>query len=106
MEGTLIFPDLQEQCKLVAPEHHAAFIEEVQYELICCVRAAQRAVQPRVLFNKVREAGSQVILEFEVFDLEKPHSTSMNWHGQNTSQWVYAGAVVYDKESGRVSRHH
>ena len=106
MEGILTFPNLEDQCKLVASEHRATFVREVERELLYCVQAAQEAVRPRVLFSPVREAGSQIILEFAVFDLEEPFESSYNWHGQNTSQWMYAGAVVYNKESGRVSSHH
>ena len=50
-----------------------------------------------------RIAGSQYILEFSIVDKGKEYKDTVNWHGQNTSQWVFAGCIlVQDK---RVSIH-
>jgi len=107
MEGTLTFPSLENQCASVATGHRAAFAAEIERELLACVQAAQSAVKPKILFRPARVAGDQVLVEFEVFDLDKEYdSRECSWRGQNTSQWVYAGCVLYDEESSEISSHH
>ena len=55
------------------------------------------------VFHRFRTAGTQHIAEFSIYNLDKPKGNSVNWHGQNTSQWVFAGGLlVQDK---RVSIH-
>ena len=54
-------------------------------------------------FNPWRNAGSQYIAEWGVKDLRKELKESINWHGQNTSQWLFAGALCV--QDGRVSIH-
>ena len=54
-------------------------------------------------FSPWRTAGSQYIAEWAVRDLRKTKSEKINWHGQNTSQWLYAGALCV--QDGRVSIH-
>ena len=49
---------------------------------------------------------TQLVVHFSVFDLGKERKDEVNWHAQNTSQWVYAGAIVIDKQTGRISSHH
>lgn len=73
-------------------------------ELFQCLKEAPRAQEPHIFFNPVRTAGSQRIWEFGVNDLAKPRTDQINWHGQNTSQWLYAGGIVL--QDGRVSRNH
>lgn len=47
----------------------------------------------------------QLICEVAVNDSGKPFdANAINWHGQNTSRWLYAGAIVY--QDGRISTHH
>lgn len=57
--------------------------------------------------------GSQMIANFSVKDLDKQDDPQkVNWHLQNTSQWVYAGGLVVDKhaiargDERVVSTHH
>ena len=57
--------------------------------------------------------GSQMIAHFSVKDLSKQDDPQqVNWHLQNTSQWVYAGGLVVDKyaisrgDKRVVSTHH
>jgi len=61
--------------------------------------------EPKIDFSFVpfRQAGSQYIAEWAVSDRRKKHKESVNWHGQNTSQWLYAGCLLVD--NGRVSIH-
>ena len=76
-------------------------------EVKMMLRYALQAKEPRVILSPFRNAGSQFISEFEVLDLFKDNNPGqMNWHGQNTSQWVYAGCILYDRVDNRVSRHH
>lgn len=61
----------------------------------------------------VNAGSSQMIANFSVKDLTKQDDPNqVNWHLQNTSQWVYAGALVIDKYAFErkdkcvVSTHH
>jgi len=61
---------------------------------------------PRLSFvlNEFRKAGSQYIAEWSITDHNKEHRPeAMNWHGQNPSQWLYAGCILV--QDGRVSIH-
>jgi len=67
---------------------------------------AQTAQQPLVYLGLGHTAGSQFIIDFAISDLALAARNAYNWHGQNTSQWLYAGAIVYDKEDKSFSAHH
>jgi hypothetical protein len=54
-------------------------------------------------FSPFRQAGSQYIAEWAVSNLLKEHKEKYNFHGQNTSQWLYAGCLLV--QDGRVSIH-
>ena len=62
------------------------------------------------LFRK--GGGSQWVAEFAVNNLSIPRTNSYNWHFQNTSQWVYAGCILFDERSFKedsdyiISTHH
>jgi len=74
------------------------------YELInyaCTAREPEIVMRP---WRKAGEVTDQYIWEFYVNDLAIPVRESHNWHGQNTSQWKYSGAIVL--YGGEVSRHH
>jgi hypothetical protein len=58
--------------------------------------------KPFVFFPSFNRNG---LTQFEVKNLGEPIKDMYNWHGQNTSQWVYAGAIYVDK-NGHVSTHH
>jgi hypothetical protein len=62
---------------------------------------------------EVNAGGSQMVANFSVKDLTKEDDPNkVNWHLQNMSQWVYAGAIVVDKhaiargDERVVSTHH
>jgi hypothetical protein len=82
----------------------AAFGEE----FFTCISEAARVPEPKemvIIFNPMRVAGTQYIWEFEVKNLIKPDDPrKINWHGQDTSQWAYAGCILL--QNGRVSRNH
>ena len=66
---------------------------------------AEQSYDPKIIMNTFREAGSQSICEFSVLDLKKEHKPGqVNFHLQNTSQWLYAGAIVV--HDNKVSSHH
>ncbi|KXH69778.1 MAG: hypothetical protein AM326_01520 [Candidatus Thorarchaeota archaeon SMTZ-45] len=96
--------DVPEELVDQVNEHlRVAYEEEVK--LMC--RYALKAKLPEIILHPFRTAGSQHIAEFEVKDRAKPDDPSrMNFHMQNTSQWVYAGCILYDERDSRVSRHH
>ena len=80
-----------------------AYHEEVKFML----RYGLQAERPKLILDHFRLSGSQWIANFEVRDLEKKDiPTQINFHMQNTSQWVYAGCILYDQRDNRVSRHH
>jgi len=54
-------------------------------------------------FAPFRQTGSQYIAEWAVSNRRKEYKETINWHGQNTSQWLYAGAMLV--QDGRVSIH-
>ena len=67
-------------------------------------RNSERAKKPKVILRPFRLTGTQFIAEFEVKDLAISETNAYNWHGQNTSQWVYAGCICV--QDGVVSAHH
>lgn len=62
-------------------------------------------LEPQLVYSfaPFRHAGSQNIAEWAVSDHRKQHKEAYNWHGQNTSRWLYAGCLLVD--NGRVSIH-
>jgi len=76
----------------------------VAHELETMIQYAAQAMEPQIVLQDYRKAGEQYIWEFFVNDLETPKADQYNWHGQNTSQWKYAGAIVL--QNREVSRHH
>jgi len=67
-------------------------------------RYIEQAEQPQAGLQPFRSAGSQLIAELWVNDLGKPKKDQVNWHLQNTSQWLYAGCILID--NNQVSTHH
>jgi len=76
----------------------------VAVELATMIGYDKEAQKPEIMLSEGRKEGSQYIWEFYVNDLAKPVRDACNFHGQNTSQWLYAGAIVL--QNGRVSSHH
>lgn len=86
------------------PDNPAEFWEYVAWELSQLITFATQAEQPEITFAKFRKAGEQYIWEFWLNDLALPKKEQYNWHGQNTSQWKYAGAIAL--QSGHVTSCH
>jgi hypothetical protein len=80
----------------------AAYDRELQALLHYAL--APDCAEPEVILSGWRIAGSQHIAEFAVSDLALPVRQRYNFHGQNTSRWKYAGAIVV--QNGEVSTHH
>jgi len=85
-------------------EEEVRFWQSVAHELAQMMRCASQVENAEVVLNDVRQAGSQYIWEFYVNDLSLPRAEAYNWHGQNVSQWLYAGGLLLN--DGRVSLHH
>jgi hypothetical protein len=49
--------------------------------------------------------GNSLIANFWVNDLSIPAADRHNWHGQNVSQWKYAGCILISADNS-VSCHH
>lgn len=87
------------------PKDMAEFWNSVAYEMANLMNYAKDAKgEAQIVFHPYRKAGEQYIWEFFVNDLAIPSGDKHNWHGQNTSQWLYAGGMVL--QNGRVSLHH
>ena len=85
-------------------EEELNFWRAVAWELSQLMQYGSHAVEPSIALSEFRRAGEQYIWEFWVNDLAMLRRDAYNWHGQNTSQWCYAGAIVLQK--GRVSTNH
>lgn len=86
------------------PKNEAKFWQALAWELSKLMEYGSQAVEPEIVLSEVRRAGTQYIWEFWVNDLSLPLRGAYNWHGQNVSQWLYAGAIAL--ENGEVSSHH
>jgi len=80
------------------------FWKAVAWELSQLLKYGLHAREPEIVLTDFRKAGSQYIWEFYVNDLSLPKSDSFNFHGQNVSQWRYAGCILLS--AGSVSTHH
>ena len=80
------------------------FWRSVAYEMAELLKHASAVENAQVVFTDMRKAGSQYIWEFYVNNLDLSISNTYNWHGQNTSQWIYAGGLLL--QNGKVSLHH
>jgi len=83
------------------------FLQCFRRELSWCVAEALRATEGEVLFSDLQvpsQANGQYSMNFEVFDRSRAQRNAFNFHGQNTSQWLYAGCILY--QEGEVSTHH
>jgi len=98
-----LLKDLPEEEHPVGDEL-VSFWKYVAFELNQLLRYASQAQNPDVVLTEGRKAGSQFVWEFWVNDLALPREDHYNWHGHNTSQWLYAGAIVVTDR--RVSSHH
>jgi len=93
--------------ELQTPELRSALLAAYQSELsaMVCHALTSDCLLPRIVMKPWRQTERQHILEFVVSDLHVDvNPNSVNFHGQNTSQWRYAGAIVV--EGNCVSRHH
>ena len=86
------------------PKDPADFWRVIAEELATMIVYAKDAQKPEIMLSEGRKEGDQYIWEFYVNDLAMPVKREYNWHGQNTSQWLYAGAIVL--QNGEVSSHH
>jgi len=103
-------PHLFSMMENVRPEDRPEGAEElhfwksVAWELSQMMKYGSNAEQPEIVLSDMRKASTQYIWEFWVNDLSITLQSQYNWHGQNVSQWKYAGAILL--QNGRVSTHH
>ncbi len=101
-------PEFHTLLEKVPPEDLPKSTEQwwssVAWELTQLMKYGAQATEPQIVLNEVRKAGNQYLWEFYVNDLSKKREALYNFHGQNTSQWLYAGAIVL--QDGEVSLHH
>jgi len=76
------------------------------YELSSMINYAKNVNKPQITLQTFVKNGSQWISDFSVKDLEKEVKDQFNFHSQNTSQWVYAGCILFDEKDNSISTHH
>lgn len=88
----------------------ADLMDKYVYVVFSCARYhVPDKYHTEIVISPLYKAGDDYQCMFQVFDRSKkddPHR--INWHGQNMSQWLFAGAIVMSpKDDGtyRVSVH-
>jgi len=76
------------------------------YEVLAMLSCTIDKEDVEINFSPFRNTGNQYVATFSVIDKNLPKSNSYNMHLQNTSQWLYAGALVYDPKTNEISSHH
>ena len=109
MEANLDISTLTDLLESLPPDQTTDdLVSEIKaaYSLELCrlIEYANQAEKPMIFLQPFRKQGDQFIAVFSVNDLAKPKAEKYNWHGQNTSQWVYAGCILV--QDGKVSLHH
>ena len=66
---------------------------------------SSKAEKPDAHLFPFNVEGNSLIANFWVNDLSIPCSDRHNWHGQNVSQWKYAGCILISADNS-VSCHH
>ena len=96
-----------DKSQLLTPLEAVAFCQTYQRAITHCKNYAKDGTENvQINFFPLREAGYQVILEGEVKDLGKPYDpSSFNFHGSNTSQWLFGFGLVFDTERRDFSIH-
>ena len=85
-------------------EEEVEFWRLLSWELAYMIKTASQVESAQIALNNCRRAGDQFIFEFFVNDLSLKRAGELNWHGQDTSRWLYAGCIKV--EAGRVTAHH
>jgi len=76
------------------------------YELSSMINYSKNINKPQITLQTFIKNGSQWVSDFSVKDLEKEVKDQFNFHFQNTSQWVYAGCILFDEKDNSISTHH
>ena len=74
--------------------------------LASMINECKDAIKPVVymgLFSQ--DDHHQKICNWSASDNNRPVENSYNFHGQNTSRWLYAGCLLYDVENNTFSIH-
>jgi len=86
------------------PEDEGKLWKALALELSSLLEYGANTQEPEIVLTTFKQHGSQFIAEFWINDLSVPKANKMNFHGQNTSQWKYAGAILV--QNREVSLHH
>ena len=102
-------PDINAEVRKLPTGHKCRdqFLQSFRYELSYCITRVLGAVEGEVVFSDLQipsQENGQYVMTFEVFDRSKPRENAYNFHGQNVSQWIYAGCILY--QNGKVITHH
>ena len=63
------------------------------------------AIKPVIYMGLFDNGGNQRICNWSASDNNRPIENSYNFHGQNTSRWLYAGCLLYDVRDNTFSIH-
>lgn len=74
-----------------------------QQVITSLVREVSGCIEPKLYLGYFSKSGDQLIANWSVSDMAKPKEDHYNLHGQNISQWSYAGCVLI--QNGIVSIH-
>ena len=113
MKAELLVATLQEILEafeaadvLLLDNSYDELIQMYGRELSMMFGYAKHATKPSIFLGLPSFSERQCTIHFSVSDLAIPKENKFNWHLQNTSQWLYAGAIVYDKTDGSLSSHY
>jgi hypothetical protein len=74
------------------------------YEINQLIYYSRNAIEPLIVLYPFAKKGDQFVADFWAKDLALPEKEQYNFHGQNVSQWLYAGCIMV--QYGEVSAHH
>jgi hypothetical protein len=75
-------------------------LKAYQFELMYIIKQAQEAEKSHdvsIFMGKFPEGDQIAFFEIRLTDVPM-NEKQVNWHGQNTSQWAYAGCIQVSKE--------
>lgn len=85
-------------------KHRTELIKKYLYIVSGMRSDSERGTLPFARLQPFHQSGSQWIANFSLDDTSKPVDVSkINWHGQFTSQWLWAGCILF--QDGEFSIH-
>ena len=67
------------------------------------INECKEAIKPVIYMSVFDNGDNQLICNWSASDNNRPNENSYNFHGQNTSRWLYAGCLLYDVRDNTFS---